>query len=257
MSQRPRACGLLTRVTTVVFESADAAANGSSFEAMSDGTPSLAELRAEISHAAHTTDLAERALEIVAVVEALAAPMGVHPVVVGGLAVYFWTASDEFVTHDIEVVMEVPDELAKGLIELGFTRAPDGRHWTLEGTDVLLEAPSSRLDSDAEVSEIKLDSGRKAKVLSRVDILIDRLDEFQATGHETPALQALALLAGLSSGEIIALDHRASSRGVTNILTAIRQIANDLAAGRTPPDSGELHEISRNALQAEYPSRGP
>jgi hypothetical protein len=236
-------------------ESFDAAANGSSFGAMGDGSPNFAELRAEIGYAASTTDLAERALEIVAVVEALAAPMGVHPVVVGGLAVYFWTASDEFVTYDIDVVMEVPDKLANGLIELGFTRAPDGRHWTLEGTDVLLEAPSSRLDADAEVSEIELDSGRKAKILSRVDILIDRLDEFQATGHETPALQALALLRGLSSGETVALDNRASSRGVTNILTAIRRIADDLGEGRTPPDSGDLHEIARNALLAEYSAR--
>jgi uncharacterized protein YuzE len=41
-----------------------------------------------------------------------AAPLGIHPVVVGGMAVYFWTASEEFVTYDIDVVMEVPDELA-------------------------------------------------------------------------------------------------------------------------------------------------
>jgi hypothetical protein len=69
------------------------------------------------------------------------------------MAVYFWTASEEFLTYDIDVVMDVPEELAKRLAELGFARVPDGLHWTLEGTDIFLEAPSSRLDADAVVSE--------------------------------------------------------------------------------------------------------
>jgi hypothetical protein len=195
-------------------------------------------------------------LEVVATVEAVAAPLGIHPVVVGGMAVYFWTERDEFTTHDIDVVMEVPDALARRLAELGFVRAADGRHWTLEGTDILLEAPSSQLDSDVRVSEIPLRSGRTARVLSRVDILMDRLDEFQATGHETPAQQALALLADLSDKEIADLDHRSVGRDVANILEAVRQIAADIAAGNAPPDSGELHEIARSVLRGDYPSRG-
>jgi hypothetical protein len=193
-------------------------------------------------------------LEVVATVEAVAAPLGIHPVVVGGMAVYFWTERDEFTTNDIDVVMEVPDALASRLADLGFIRAADGRHWTLEGTDILLEAPSSRLDSGVKVSEIPLRSGRTARVLSRVDILMDRLDEFQATGHEVPAQQAIALLADLSDQEIADLDRRSVDRNVANILEAVRQIAADIAAGNAPPDSGELHEIARSVLQASYPS---
>lgn len=171
---------------------------------------------------------------------------------VGGIAVYFWTATDEFITYDIDVVMEVPDALAKKLAELGFVRAAGGRHWILEGTDVYLEAPSSRLDADAVVAEIELPSGRTARVASRVDMLIDRLDEFQATGHEIPAKQALALLAGLTTEEINELDRRAASRRVEAVLQATRQLAEELRAGHTPPDSGELHEIARNALRSQY-----
>jgi len=222
---------------------------------VSNGVPNIDQLRADLGRVVQTSDVSERALEVVAAVESVAAPLGIHPVVVGGMAVYFWTESDEFVTYDIDVVMRVPHELATRLAELGFVRATDGRHWTLEGTDILLEAPSSRLDSDATVSEIELRSGRKAKVLSRVDILIDRLDEFQATGHETPAQQALALLAGLSDDEVADLDRRAGDHQVTSILRAVRRIAADIAAGRTPPDSGELHAIARAALRGEYPSR--
>jgi hypothetical protein len=69
--------------------------------------------------------------------------------------------------------MAVPDELAAILAQLGFTRISDGRHWQLEGTNVLLEAPSADLDADARVTAVKLHSGRTANVLSRVDILLD------------------------------------------------------------------------------------
>ncbi len=140
--------------------------------------------------------------------------------------------------------MEVPDELAAKLAELGFARAKDGRHWVLEGTEILLEAPGAFLDADAVVAEIKLQSGRTANVLSRVDMLLDRLAEFQATGHETPAQQALALLAGLSEAEATDLDARASNRRVGTILKVMRELADDLTAGGSPPDSDELHEIA-------------
>ena len=222
---------------------------------MDSGRPDIPKLRAALVRAAQTRDVSERALEVVATVEAVAAPLGIHPVVVGGMAVYFWTERDEFTTHDIDVVMEVPDALASRLAELGFVRAADGRHWTLEGTDILLEAPSSRLDSGVKVSEIPLRSGRTAKVLSRVDILMDRLDEFQSTGHEIPAQQALALLADLSDREIEDLDGRSVGRDVADVLEAVRQIAADIRAGNPPPDSGELHEIARSVLPGDYSSR--
>jgi hypothetical protein len=218
-----------------------------------DQTYDASALRAEIARVAQAASLVDRSFEVLAIVQSVAAPLGIHPVVVGGMAVYFWTASDEFLTYDIDVVMEVPDELSKRLAELGFQRAAGGRHWTLEGTDIFLEAPSSQLDADAVVSEIKLQSGRTATVISRVDVLIDRLDEFQATGHETPARQALALLAGLSEEEVHDVDRRAPNRRVSIILKAIRRLADDLRAGRTPPDSAELHEIARTAMRTEYP----
>ncbi len=169
----------------------------------------------------------------------------------------FWTESDAFVTYDIDVVMEVPDALATNLAELGFVRAADGRHWMLEGTDIFLEAPSSRLDPDAVVAEIELPSGRTAKVISRVDIVINRLSEFEATGHEDAVQQALVLLADISSDEAEDLDARTSSRRLGSILKAVRQLADDLAAGHVLPESGDLHKIAQDALRAEYPSKGP
>jgi hypothetical protein len=119
---------------------------------VSKSRASLAELRGDLLRAAEIDDLAERTLEVVAVIEEAAAPLGIHPTIVGGMAVYFWTEDDAFVTYDIDVVMAVPDQLAAILAQPGFTRSSDGRHWELEGTNVLLEAPSAELDADAHVT---------------------------------------------------------------------------------------------------------
>lgn len=153
--------------------------------------------------------------------------------------------------------MEVPLELAAKLAELGFSRTANGRHWELPGTDVFLEAPSATLDSDATVAEVELPSGRTAKVLSRVDVLIDRLAEFQAIGHQIVAQQILMLMAGLTEEEVEELHARASTHRVGAILKAMRKLADDLAAGREPPESDELHSVALAALRAEYPPRRP
>lgn len=218
----------------------------------------LAELREDLLRAAQRTNLAERMLEVAAVVEEVAAPLHIHPVVVGGVAVYFWTASDEFLTRDIDVVMEVPEQLADRLAQLGFVRTKDGRHWTLEGTDVFLEAPSAQLDRGAVVATVELPSGRTASVLSRVDVLLDRLDELQGTGHLVVGQQALALLGGMPDDEVADLDARAAHRRVTKILAAMRTLSDGITSGRRePPESDELHEIARTALRAEYAPRSP
>lgn len=219
---------------------------------MSEQPPSLDELRTELADLARRDDLVERTLEVVALVEQVAAPLGIHPVVVGGMAVYFWTAREEFLSYDIDVVMEVPRELDEHFAALGFVRLADGRHWRLEGTDVLLEAPGSHVDRDAEITEVALPSGRSAKVLSRVDVLLDRLDEFQAGGHQIVAQQVLVLLAGLGDEEHAALDARAHARRLGVILEAMRQLADNIAAGSRQPESDELHRIAREALRAEY-----
>jgi hypothetical protein len=221
------------------------------------GLRAAADLRADLARAAQTANLAERTLEVVAVIEEVSSPLGIHPVIVGGMAVYFWTASDEFLTYDIDVLMEVPGELATKLAELGFARAEDGRHWQLKGTDILLEAPGAHADADAVVTEIELQSGRTAKVISRVDMALDRLAEFQATGHEAAAQQALALLAGLSDAEAADLEGRAATRRLRTILEVMGELADDLKEGSSPPDSGELHEIARETLHSEYSPKRP
>lgn len=217
----------------------------------------LAELRAALEDAARIEDLAERTLEVVAVVDEVASPLGIHPVVVGGMAVYFWTESEAFVTYDIDVVMVVTDRLRATLADLGFEMSRDGRHWRLAGTEIFLEAPSADLDADAVVAEVALPSGRTARLLSHIDILLDRLAEFQATGHQIVAQQILVLLNHVSEDESPEVRARAVSRRIVHALDAMSRLAAEIADGRQPPESDELHEIARAAQRAEYTRSQP
>jgi hypothetical protein len=89
-------------------------------------------------------------------------------------------------------------------------------------------------------------------VLSRVDVLLDRLDELQGTGHLVVGQQVLALLGGMADDDKAHLDTHAEHRRVTKVLTAMRALAHDITAGRRePPESDELHDIAGAALRAE------
>ncbi|MBB4665289.1 hypothetical protein [Conexibacter arvalis] len=148
--------------------------------------------------------------------------------------------------------MAVPERLVAALAHLGFEKSQDGRHWQLAGTDVFLEAPGAELDADATVVEVALPSGRTARLLSHIDALLDRLAEFQSTGHQIVAQQVLVLLGHVAEDEAIDLRARAVSRRVAHALDTMSRLAAEIANGREPPESSGLHEIARAAQRAEY-----
>lgn len=120
-----------------------------------------------------------------------------------------------------------------------------------------LEAPSADLDADAVVAEVTLPSGRTARLLSHIDVLLDRLAEFQATGHQIVAQQILVLLNHLSEDAGSEIRARAVSRRVVHALDAMSRLAAGIADGREPPESDEWHEIARAAQRAEYTQQQP
>jgi len=86
-------------------------------------------------------------------------------------------------------------------------------------------------------------------------MLLHRLEEFEATGHEVVAKQALVLLAGLTVREQEDLERRAGAQRVSAGLEALREIERRLLAGGRPPESDELHRIARAAQRADYHQR--
>jgi hypothetical protein len=77
-------------------------------------------------------------LEIAGVVDAALRAIAIRPVVVGGLAVAYWTTG-LYLTGDIDVVMPHSSEIGQRLAALGFER--DGRFWTLPGRNPVTIRP--------------------------------------------------------------------------------------------------------------------
>ena len=203
--------------------------------------------------AAGIAEPAGRALEVVALIDQAMGGAAPHPVVVGGMAVYYWTANDAFLTADIDLVVPTSARFVDALESLGFARSTDGRHWELPGTEVFVEAPASALDPGATVEFVESPSGHVVGVLSHADVLLDRLAEFQATGHQIVGQQVLVLVAALPEANATELERQAEARRVGCALKAMTELVDDIDAGRRPvPDAGEWHELARRYERAEY-----
>src|SRR3990170_5509969 len=107
----------------------------------------MPDLRAELARALTIDDQTERQLEVVAIVSEAVADLGIRPVVVGGLAVAYWTAGT-YLTGDIDVLMPSSPAVDERLRALGAGRG--GRFWLIAEADLFLEAPGSFLEPGAE-----------------------------------------------------------------------------------------------------------
>src|SRR2546425_13034246 len=98
----------------------------------------MADPKAELELALQLEDETERMLAVVGVVAEALHDLGFVPVVVGGLAVQYWTRG-AYTTADIDVLLPHRPEIDRRFEALGFER--EGRHWRLPGRDVFVEAP--------------------------------------------------------------------------------------------------------------------
>ena len=202
----------------------------------------LADLAVELERTTEIDDQTEQMLEIAAIVEEALAPIGLHPIIVGGLAVAYWTSSAHL-TSDIDVVMPDVAEADARLEQLGFAR--EGRFWILPGRDVFLEAPGSRLEPSAEGFEtIETRSGRFVRIHSADELLLQRLMEFAGTGSSSSFQQCLWLL-GSEGIDQERLDRRAQVEGLSTALAALRSTVESFERTGQLPASWELKDLAR------------
>lgn len=193
------------------------------------------DLRTELKSALALADPTERKIAIVAVITSALADLRIRPVIVGGVAVEYWTYG-EYATGDIDVVMPYMPVIDERLAQLGFRR--EGRHWVLPGEDVFFEAPGNALDDREEAVEVEIAPGLSAFVLSAEDILVARLEEFIATGHRDPAEQSVLLLRAQR------LDRERLRRRVQEEqLFPVLQAIEELAERRERGEEIELYEF--------------
>lgn len=203
----------------------------------------MTELRDELGSVARdpALDFMDRSVAVAAILTEALAPLHVEPVLVGGMAVRLWSGVAEFVTRDIDLVMDEPPAAEGVLRDLGLVLSPNGRHWELPDTDVFVEMPSRHLPDGAEVERLVLASGRSVSVLSHVDVLIVRLEELSIGPHEDVARQALALI---PRADRTRLHQRARDVGVAGLLSRLEPVADAVVAGsRAAPSAEELYDL--------------
>jgi hypothetical protein len=202
--------------------------------------------RAELERALALENETERKLAVVAVVDAVMQQIDFRAVVIGGLAVEFWTRG-EYTTGDIDLYLPHGPAVLQLLGPLGFER--EGRHYVLPGQEIFIEAPGPSFPAESEeVYEVTLPSGFAVPVLSPADVLIDRLHQFVSGGHREVASQALSLLHA-EELDRRQLARRAKEDGLQAALRALLELDARVERGETI-ETWELHEIAKG-LQRE------
>jgi hypothetical protein len=202
--------------------------------------------RRDLEAALALENATERKLGIAAAVANAVADLGLTPVVVGGVAVELWTYG-EYATGDIDLVMPYLPEIDERMASLGFER--EGRHWTLPGSDVFVEAPGSALEHGEEAVEVDVAPGLRVLVLSPEDSLVARLHEFLGTGHSDSVEQSVLLLRSRKLDKA-RLDRRVAEEGLEATLAAVDQLAERATHGGQF-ETWELQEIARDLRHRE------
>lgn len=209
--------------------------------------PDLARLKDELREAAAIEEPTERLLEAAAIISEALADLDVQPVVVGGLALAYWSDS-EFQTGDIDVLMPRAPELNERLEALGLERK--GRDWTLVGYDVAFEAPGETLEPGDQAELVELASGRRVLVLSLEDMLLWRLREWVHWQIASGFQQAAHLLIA-EPLDVARLDQRAVEEGLAHALAELRRLTAEIEGGRVYED-WELAEVGRKIERESY-----
>ena len=206
--------------------------------------PLVARLRDELEAAVQIEDQTERLVEVAAIVEEALDAIGAKAVVVGGLAVAYWTRS-QYVTVEIDFVAPVNRAVTERLAALGFVRGP-GRHWTYPDSEVAIEFPGTSLDDGDQATEVESRGGRTLRVLSPEDIALWRMREF-LHWHDSRGLRHVLYIMDSERIDRARLEARAAETGLTEALNWICSAAEEIKKGRT----FESWEIEKEAKRLE------
>lgn len=205
------------------------------------GEPDLTVLKEALHEAATVEEPTERLLEVAAIIGESLDDLRVEPVVVGGLAVAYWSGAT-FLTADIDVVMARPAQLEDRLGALGLVK--EGREWVLPGFEVAFEIPADALELGDEAVVVTLPSGRRVSILSLEDALLWRLREWVHWQSPAGFRQASFLLVA-EHVDTARLEQRAAQEGLADALEILRRVTAEIEQGRCY-EGWELAEIAKN-----------
>lgn len=189
--------------------------------------------------AAAEPDATMRSLEAVAVVREALRDLDVEPVIVGGLAVSYWTRG-AYLSPEADLLLPSTRDVESRLVALGFVRS--GRHWRLPDTEIEIEAPGDFLGDSQLTREVALPSGRSVRLLAPEEMLVERLREFVVWhGQSEPFRQSLYLL-GSDELDVELARRRADQEGLREALAVIEETARKVEEGQqfSPREIAEL-----------------
>lgn len=104
---------------------------------------------------------------------------GITPVLVGGGALEFYTQGN-YMTLDIDLVVEGREQAKKVLEEMGFHRISGKKNWYNEDLELSVEIPDYKLAGSMErVTAVDIEDNLTAYVIGIEDLLIDRLNAYK------------------------------------------------------------------------------
>lgn len=129
----------------------------------------------ELEAARAIADPLKRRLRVLAVITEALKPDHVHPILVGGCAVEFYTFGG-YSTGDVDIVASDRRRLGELLTELGF--AQEGRFWYREDLEIAIECPDEDLAGSRDrVVEVEV-GDLSCFVIGIEDLLTDRLNGY-------------------------------------------------------------------------------
>jgi hypothetical protein len=208
--------------------------------------PDLGALRRELARSADIEDRTAQMLEVASIVQEAVQPLGLKPVVVGGLALASWVPS-RYLTADIDVIMPHTPVAERVMADLGFRK--DGRFWTLAGRDIVLEAPDSVLRPDpGGFEELRLPSGRVALVQSPEGVLVVRMEELAGAPVSDVFEQCLYLI-GSGMLDDKKTEELAQRHGLSELLRWLGVMARGVDEGAILPEAWQIEKTVRSLVQ--------
>lgn len=191
----------------------------------------------------------ERRLGVAAAIQTAVTGLGLEAVVVGGLAVEYWTHG-EFATADIDLLLPSTEAVRSSLLDLGF-ESGTGRHWELPDHNVAIELPGNALSAPQEAVAVGSPIGSKVIMLRPEDAIVQRIHEFFATGYFDSAVQAVAMLKAPQLDYRL-LRERIALENLDAALEAIESLGREIDTGKEI----EPHDVHEAAASARRKTQG-
>lgn len=194
---------------------------------MSIEVADIQDLRGRLEAAAAVKDIPERHLEITAILTEALQSVGVHPIVVGGGAIEFYTAG-EYATGDIDLIAPEGRELAVVMTALGFEKR--GKSWTHEKRSIFVEFPNSQLRTNEEWIAVRV-GNVDVRIVSAEDLVVERLRSFKFWNATVDAVNALVLMGAWPQFDARKAATKASKEDVRDAFDGVTEILKRLQRG--------------------------